>query len=327
MPALNTFSHHESQSSFWEKIKSQSKALVIFLLLNGVVGAGFTNCEKKEFNKTREKKEWFSPSSLQKDTLSSEIIIIRDAGMCFYIVQEDDTLEKIWKKLQTLEEFSYLKAKRYQPRGEKRNIRGFNIPGNQLKPGLEVPIPKDKEQMQIPLEQFSTYSLEAIDWLKSDPTYGFYVKLLLAKIGNKELVNVMCAFAKSESAQKTILGGRDEIWSLEFHRWEPKYHCFSFSPYHILMEKNADGESPWPWLRAKKKLGFTNGKIYHPKYAGALFLAYWIEKTNFSSEKLVQYLNINSLKDAEQTGKIYNGSSKYWEKLWANLQYVRKTLK
>ncbi|MBR4633994.1 hypothetical protein IKO50_03410 [bacterium] len=53
----------------------------------------------------------------------------------------------------------------------------------------------------------------------------------------------MIAFARCETATDQQYFS-DPIGTTVLHRWEPKYHSFSFSYYHILMEKNADGKTP-----------------------------------------------------------------------------------
>lgn len=167
----------------------------------------------------------------------------------------------------------------------------------------------------------------------SSPHYGTIVQEVLSQLPKEDLSLVMCAFARSESAQdwKTF---RDSIGSVTFHRWEPAFRAYSFSPYHILMEKNADRISDGPGLSARKKLHLTAKQTYHPQHAGMLFIAYWIEKLRKKGDssqeiarKIVRTLSIHSLEKAYSVGKIYNGSASYGEKLWANLQYVRRSLK
>ncbi len=324
MAGLEKASHQNNAlpNALWNKFKRHSHALSLFLALNILVGQGVTSCEKKNYNAAWDEIAWRSWSLPQNDTLASRIEVVRDAGVVFYRVQDDDTLEKIWKKLQEIEEFSYLKEHSYQPKDEERNIRGFNIPWGQLKKGLLIPIPLKEEKREIPLAQFRTYSREAIQILRTHEKYGPLIEQVIAQIGVEELANLMCAFALSESAEQKPFGLKSEIWSLEFHRWEQRYECFSFSPYHILMEKNADGKSLGPGLRAKKNLWKTEGHLYHPRDAGELFLAYWIEKV--PSQKLVSVLKITSLTKAKKAGKLYNGSSQYGEKLRSNLSFVRR---
>lgn len=302
-----------------EKIRNIKHTTALALLLATINGIGTTSCSNNkqeghellaEANSTRNDPVWESAHLSPKEELGEGISIIRDAGMAFYVVKKGDTLWKIWNKLKKTEEFSYLRNSSYQPSEKGRNIKGFNIPSHVLKPGFLLPIPLQDEKRITSLEEFRKWSVEAIEKLSEHEHYGPKLKELLKKIPKDDLSLIMCAFARSESAQDWK-NFSDDIGSVGFHRWEPHMKAYSFSPYHILMEKNADGKTSGPGLKARLTLGLSEGQTYHPKHAGELFLAYWIEKTARNTEKMIQYFDISSLEKARKSGKIYNGSSKY----------------
>ena len=242
------------------------------------------------------------------------VILIRDAWMTFYVVQEGETKKQdIREKLSSIPEFSYLKDSLYLDK-----IKGFNVPNSSLKKWLYIPIPVKVEDRRINLDEFREYSKISVQEMKADPVYWEKMKTLLDKIGEERVINTMAAYARCETAidhEKFL----DPIWTAELHRWEPTYSSFSFSYYHVLMEKNADGKTPWPWLRARQNLWLTEWQCYHPINAWKLFLWYCFEK----NPDPTFFFIINNLSEAKVKWKAYNGESVYWVKLWANIQHIK----
>lgn len=244
------------------------------------------------------------------------VTLIRDAWMTFYIVQDGETKkEKIREKLSSIPEFSYLKDSVYTDK-----IKGFNVPDASLKKGLYIPIPVKIEDRKIDIEEFREYSKIAIQQMKNDPHYWEKTNQLIEQIWEEQVINTMIAFARCETAmdQETFI---DPIWTTELHRWEPRYSSFSFSFYHILMEKNADGKTPWPWLKARQNLWLTEWQCYHPINAWKLFLWYCFEKVKSYP---TYFFRISNLNEAKIKWWKYNGDSTYWNKLWNNIQYISK---
>lgn len=244
------------------------------------------------------------------------VTLIRDAWMTFYIVQDGETKKaKIREKLSSIPEFSYLADSVYTDK-----IKGFNVPDASLKEWLYIPIPVKVEDRKINIEEFREYSKIALQEMKNDPHYWEKVKTIIKECGEEKIINTMISFARCETAmdQKTFT---DPIWTAALHRWEPSYHSFSFSFYHILMEKNADGKTPWPWLKARQNLWLTEWQCYHPINAWKLFLWYCFEKVKSDP---TYFFKISNLEDAKTKWGKYNWDSTYWKKLWDNIQYISK---
>lgn len=249
------------------------------------------------------------------------VILLRDAWMSFYIVQDGETSrESIRKKLAAIPEFSYLSEPIYDDK-----IMWFNVPSKSLKKNLLIPIPVKAEDRMINIDEFREYSKKSVQEMVVDPVYWEKMKILLDEIGENEVINIMTAYARCETAKdhKKFL---DPIWTTELHRWEPgtqkkPINAFSFSYYHILMEKNADKITPWPWLKARQNLWLTEWQCYHPKNAWKLFLWYCFEKVKSDP---TYFFKIRNLAEAKVKWKTYNGLASYWEKLWGNIQYISK---
>ncbi|MDR2190468.1 MAG: hypothetical protein LBP53_04720 [Candidatus Peribacteria bacterium] len=63
---------------------------------------------------------------------------------------------------------------------------------------------------------------------------------LLQTVNEQELISAALAFARSETSEAYALA-KTPIGSVELHRREEAYKTFSFSYFHILMEKGKDG--------------------------------------------------------------------------------------
>lgn len=276
-----------------------------------------------------EEKEYFkNPEFFNKEfkTIIDEtyrdkwVTLVRDAWMTFYIVQDGEAKkEDIRKKLSSIPEFSYLKDSVYD-----NKIMGFNVLDTSLKKWLRIPIPVKVEDRGVDINEFREYSKIALEEMKNNANYWEKTKELIKKVGEEKIINTMIAFARCETAtdHKKFL---DPIWTTELHRWEEwnkktPLNAFSFSYYHILMEKNADGKTPWPWLRARLKLWLTEWQCYHPINAWKLFLWYCFEKVK---SDLTYFFKIRNLEEAKTKWWKYNWDSTYWEKLWDNIQYIK----
>lgn len=161
--------------------------------------------------------------------------------MSFYIVQAGDCLSTIRHKLSKIKEFSYLKDEKYALQDKGRNINSFNVPSD-LEAGMFIPIPLASEQRETGYEEFYQMSLQAVEEMKDDPNYGTAIKKILKSVNKEEMATTMCAYARSETAQDWK-NFSDNIGSVTLHRREPHMESFSFSHYHILMEKNKDGSA------------------------------------------------------------------------------------
>ena len=261
---------------------------------------------------------------LTKDVVYQKqgVELIRDAWMSFYVVQKWDSLNFIRDKLSKIPEFSYLADSLYViPDDVSRNINSFNVPKNAVQPWMFLPIPVKIEDRQIEIKQFKEYSRTALDQMKNNKYYGDKIKEILKQHSEDEIVDVMTAFARSETSEDRSKFS-DLIWSVELHRREPGLQAFSFSYYHILMEFNADGKTMWPWLKARTKLWLTEWQCYHPVNAWKLFLWYCCEKRKKDPGF---FFNINNLDAARSVGGVYNGDKAYGNKLWENLKEVKKS--
>lgn len=289
---------------------------------------------------------------LKKETIAPGIEIIRDVGLVFYVVQKDDIktktettytykkkakkkikiphtithteadFEKIRHKLSTIPEFSYLKENEYDRINPNNKTKSFNVPKESVKKGMYIPIPLDHEVREISPMDFANYCYDALHDMKNDSTkYGKEINKLLTYASEQDIITAMLAFARSETAAE-YTNFTQPLWYVELHRREPAYKAFSFTYFHILMEKNSDGVTAWPWLKARLKLWLTEGQCYHPKNAAKLFLAYRIEKTNGHLQGIFP-LTADNL---EKVGKKYNWSADYADKLWPNFTFATKLM-
>lgn len=262
-------------------------------------------------------------SSSWWEKLKNGAEIKKDKKMYFYKVKSGETLSEIKQKLTQDPRFNYLKDPIYDLNDSVRNLHSFNIGAKDLRPGLFIPIPVKKEVREVSLEKFYQSSLQAIDEMKTHPSYGKEIQKLLKSTSKESLARTMAAFARSESTniqseQSTPIG------EVELHRREPHIWAFSFSHYHILMGKGQPG------FKARIQLWITEGESYDPKNWGKMFLAYWIEKIASLKEEnqkpLDYYLKIEDWEKAKTVGRIYNGSESYGEKLRTNIKLCEKKL-
>lgn len=268
--------------------------------------------------------EYFAENlQLKKETIAPGVVIIRDAWLIFYVVQKWDNLDKIRQKLSKIPEFSYLVRAEYDRTNPNTKTKSFNIPSDKVAKGMYIPIPLDSKVREISPMDFANYCHEAIQEMRQDTSGAYFKEIneLLTNVSEKDLIISMLAFARSETSSE-YTSFVDPLWDVELHRREPAYKSFSFSYFHILMEKNADGKTPWPGLEARLQLWLTEGQCYHPKNAAKLFLGYWIEKTNGDLDKVFPLTD----KNIKKVGTMYNGSETYVDKLAPNLEYATKLM-
>ena len=303
-------------------------------------------------------KDFFTDNlQLKKETIAPGVNIIRDAWLMFYVVQKEDievkdttytskdikvkewkktitkkirvpkitithkwNFEKIRNKLSAIPEFSYLKSSEYDRSKSGNKTKSFNIPRESVKAGMYIPIPMDHRVREVSPQDFANYCYDAIEEMgTSNNNYSKDIKQLLAHTPKRELIVSMLAFARSETAEE-YTNFIQPLGDVELNRREPWFKAFSFTYFHILMEKNSDKKTAGPWLKARLKLGLTEGQCYHPKNAAKLFLAYWIEKTNGHLNNILP-LTPSNLKTVWTK---YNWSPTYAEKLEPNFIYAKK---
>lgn len=255
--------------------------------------------ENPDYFKTFTKNGEFSELERQKRTnrLKNGAVIFKDVGLSFYQVQKGDNISEIRRNLLELPQYAYIKD-------QKVKLESFNIPAKELRLGMWLPIPLENEDRHVTDEQFARYATLAVREMRKNPDYGEYLNKILQEITERELIATMVAVAKQESGGKPI-------GQFELHRWERAYRAFSFSIFHILMEKYRGVEGPG--LEARKKLNLTEGQVYHPQNAVKLFIGYLKEK----GAKPEQYFPV--VKHAASFASMYNGRG--WRK--KNPRYVK----
>lgn len=240
------------------------------------------------------------------------VTLLRDNNLVFYVVKKWDSLIGIKNKLQKIPEFSYLASKEYEIPKSGRNIQSFNTPASSLTPWFYLPIPLKIEDREISEDDFKKAAKDALDEMQVNTEYWDKTKELLKNVKEKDIINIMTAYARCETAPD-YENFSDNIWNVELHRYEPSCKAYSFSYFHILMWE-------WPWLDARIKLWLTEWDCYDAKNACKLFLWYCFEKKKWDPS---YFFKVQNLWDAKKVWKIYNWSSKYWDKFWANIQHVK----
>lgn len=254
------------------------------------------------------------------------IEFFRDEGVTFYVVKKGDSINGIRNKLSKTEEFSYLKDPSYahpssRPKST-RNISAFNILPRHLKPGMYIPIPLEHKNRSINYKQFTNYCYQGLSEMKENSFYKDEIKEIVEEHGEKKLIQIMIAFARSETSANL----EQAIGAYSFQRYEGDngHHEYSFSMFHVLMAG--------PGIRARKRLNLTEGQCYHPANAAKLFLGYWLEKVcnkrgKFDASKIDPYFKMKSREDFRLAGRWYCGRSSYGTKLQKNFEYAEKRLK
>lgn len=294
------------------------------------------------------------------ETPALGVKIIRDAGLTFYIVQKEDIKEiktttytyktvkekkgkktiskkikipkvtvshvgdfdKIRQKLSKIKEFSYLRDNEYDRSKTGNKTKSFNIPTENVKVWLYIPIPLNHKERKITPQDFANYCHIAIQEMEQENSiYSEPIKKLLTHTKQKDIISSMLAFARSETTEE-YTSFIQPIGSVELHRREPAFNAFSFTYFHILMEKTADGKTAWPGLKARLNLWLTEWQCYHPKNAAKLFLAYWIEKTKWNIREVLPLTKDN----IKKSWIVYNWSAAYIKKLDPNYIYTKKLI-
>lgn len=241
----------------------------------------------------------FSPDelALRTEKIKGVGTIIHDVGLDFYLVQKEDTLDVIRNKLEL--EYSYLE-------NQHGRMNGFNIRSEDVKPGMLLPIPLEKDERKVTDQEFLKFVYQTIVEMEEDPEYGEFVHALRQTCSDERIAISLLAIAKQESGGKPI-------GQFELHRFEPKYKTFSYSIFHVLMM--GPGET------ARKELGMTIGQTYHPGNAMKLFFGFVIEKIlepqiekredpNVIAKAKQKFIKLMKL--GEDFATFYNGN---WKKM------------
>lgn len=308
--------------------------------------------EKLSYRDNPKFEEW-----LQRENPERWIHLIKDKWLSFYVVQPEDIKEKTSKKarrvgkgksrrkifinktekyldvnwirakLMKLPEYDYLKRDEYQTK-----TKSFNVPWKIINKekmnyieqwNFFIPIPIDSKYRQMSPEVFAGYCYDAIQEIKKDKIYWEEIKNLLKKKSEKDIVATMLAFARSETAEEYTTF-KQNLWTVELHRREDHMWAFSYTYFHILMEKNRDWTN-WPWLKARLNLWLSEWECYHPKNSAKLFLWYWIEKLKSKRQSLDPYFPITN-ENLTNVARTYNWSASYAGKLWANYRFSQRLL-
>lgn len=242
--------------------------------------------------------EWRSGKYRHRDTIR----LFEDIGLTFYRVEKGDTVDMIRHKLSSIPRLRYLA-------GQREKIKSFNISNRELEEGLLIPIPLPNKDRELSDVRFHAFAARAIDGLFHHALYGEAVQEMVRRSGGKDrLVAAMTAIAKQES-------GGLPLGQFELHRWEPRYNAFSFSLFHVLMDKHGPG------IAARRRLNRTEGQLYHPENAGQLFLAFLVEKSREQGSDPARFFPLD--KHPTDMAVFYNGTG--WRS--RNPYYVRNILR
>lgn len=216
---------------------------------------------KEEISNNREKNPNAAPEWLRMEN-----------GVYVYRVQRWDTRSELIGKLSKYPPLAYLKDWYWW---RSVSAKSFNIgeylPDNKFHEWVDLIIPNEKFTKTV--SEFRNTQLTAIENMKNNATYWEqFVKLFKSPrqwwywLTERQVANVMTAFARSESSYKA----RDNyVWECALFRYEPS-QVFSYGYHHVL--------KAWAWENAFKWLRFTVWDACDPMKSGMLFLAYCIEK-------------------------------------------------
>ncbi|MEI6117904.1 MAG: hypothetical protein WCP92_01260 [bacterium] len=154
--------------------------------------------------------------------------------------------EKMRNKLMQTSDFSYLKDSEYDRSQSGNKTKSFNMPKENVKVGMYIPIPLDHKVREISPQDFANYCHDALKEMQTDSSiYHKDIKKLLTHTSEKDIIIAMLAFARSETASE-YTNFVQPLGDVELHRREPAFKAFSFTYFHILMEKNSDGKTAGP---------------------------------------------------------------------------------
>ncbi len=228
-------------------------------------------------------------------TLRDGSVLLDDAELTFYRVRRGDTVSGIRARLGRLREFDHF--------GEQlAKLDSFNIPPRYLRAGMWLPLPMVRGDREVRPDQFLAYAATAIREMRDAGSYARVTRNLLSRVSWEDLAVLVTATAMQEA-------GGQPLGRLELHRWEEGQRAFSFGYCHVVMVG--------PGLRARQRLGLTEGQTYHPVNSAKLFLAFLFEKAAETGRDPADFFPLEG-KRAEAYAAFYNGTS--WRSI--NPHYV-----
>ena len=147
-------------------------------------------------------------------------------------------------------------------------------------PWLKLVVPKKNPEKIKTVSEFKKSQKAALNEMKNDPTYWSYVKKLIKQFWENRVVNVMTAYAKSETCPEDY---DNKVWKFALFRYEDYYKCPSYGYHHVLYMDAG--------LRAFNKTWITVGQCCNPKDSWKLFLAFCIEKSRSNYDKFFDLEN------------------------------------
>lgn len=228
-------------------------------------------------------------------TLRDGSVLLDDGDLTFYRVRRGDTVSRIRQRLGRQREFDHF--------GEQlAKLDSFNIPPQYLQAKMWLPLPMDRGDREVRPDQFLAYATTAIREMRDRGYYTRAMRNFLADVSWQDLTALTMATAMQEA-------GGQPLGRLELHRWEQGPRAFSFGYCHVVMVG--------PGLRARQRLGLTEGQTYHPVNSAKLFLAFLFEKAAEMGKDPADFFPLKG-KRAQAYAAFYNG--KYWRQI--NPDYV-----
>lgn len=205
-----------------------------------------------------------------KETNQMPKWLVLDHWTYVYTVQSWDCESKIKSKLAKYSPLSYLK-------NVSNGIWWYNftsIPDKKLLPWLKITVPKPDSERIKTISSFKASQKSALNEMKNNSTYWDDIKKLLKKYSENHIVNVMTAYAKSETCPEDY---DDKVWRLSLFRYEKYHQCASYWYHHVLYEGSGKTALKNTWL--------TIWQSCDPKWSWELFLAFCIEKVKWVQKK------------------------------------------
>lgn len=233
-----------------------------------------------------------------------------------YRVQPWDARSKLIEKLGAYRPLSYLNNWYWW---KSSSAKSFNVweylPDSKFHAWVDLIVPNEKFIKTV--SEFRNTQLTAIERMKRNSVYWDKIKKLFKSkrewgfwLSEREVANVMTAYARSESSGETL---NDKIWECALFRYEPS-QVFSYGYHHVLKD--------WAWENAFKALNFTVWDACDPMKSGMLFLAFCIEKRRNDYQKFFD-INHNLAWCAEHYNWPRYKDNKYDTKLKNNYEYVK----
>ena len=225
-----------------------------------------------------------------------------------YTVQRWDTESWIKQKLSNYKPLSYLK-------NVWSGIDWYNfssIPDKWLVVWLKITLPISDEERIKSTSEFKKTQITAIEEMKNDLKYWGYVKDLLKEYDKDHVARVMTAYAKCETSAESD----DIIWKFALFRYEKHLKTCSYGYHHVL--NTGVGKTIF------NNLWMTLWQTYNPKDSWKLFLAFCIEKANWSQKEANRdFKKFFDMNNVSRCWRFYNGSSDYWTKLKNNFDSIK----